>query len=119
MERRIGGNQFGRLDRELQQKHKRHWTSQAIVPFWTGESFLDQDGEIVRLSYSLTEILVDILVQDFPRPRFIEFVAQARGSDDGRAAASHSLGINSGELVSSFLGPGGWDAKENQGITDC
>jgi hypothetical protein len=114
MERRIGGNKFGRLDRELHQKHMRHWTPQTIESFWTGESFLDQDGEVVHLSYSLAEILVDILVQDFPRPRFIEFVAQAHGSDSGQAAANQGLGITLGELVSTFLGPGEWEADPTE-----
>jgi hypothetical protein len=81
MERRFGGNKFGRLDRELLQKHMRHWTTQTIGPFWTGRSFYDEDGEIAHLSYSLAETLVDILAQDFPRSRFIEFVSQSFGSD--------------------------------------
>jgi hypothetical protein len=115
MERRIGGNRFGRLDREMQQKHLRHWTSQTILPFWSGESFLDQDGEIVSLSYGLAEILVDILVQDFPRPRFIAFVAGASRTDSGQTAASKCLGITLGELISCFLGPGEWDAREKKG----
>jgi hypothetical protein len=113
MERRIGGNRFGRLDRELLQKHSRHWTTQTILAFWNGESFLDKDGEIVRLSYSLAETLVDILIQDFSRPKFTKFVSHARGSDGGRAAASQCLGIHLGELVSRFLGPGEWEAKES------
>jgi hypothetical protein len=29
MERRVGGNRHGRLDRELYQKHKEHWSSDA------------------------------------------------------------------------------------------
>jgi hypothetical protein len=108
MERRIGGNQVGRLDRELQEKHAQHWTSKTICFFWGGESFRDQDGEVVHLSYSLAETLVDILVQDFPRSKFIEFVAQARARDGGQAAANQCLGINLGDLVSVFLGPGEW-----------
>jgi hypothetical protein len=106
MERRIGGNKFGRLDRELLQKHIQHWTAQTIGPFWTGRSFYDEDGEIVLLSYSLAETLVDILAQDFPRSRFIEFVSQSHRSDGGQGAAKQCLGISLGELVSTFLGPG-------------
>jgi hypothetical protein len=111
MERRIGGNQFGRLDRELQQKHTRHWTPETIPSFWTGQAFYDEDGEIVRLSYSLSEILVDILVQDFPRPKFAEFLAQAHARDSGQNAANQCFGINLGQLVSTFLGPGDWNYK--------
>jgi hypothetical protein len=117
MERRIGGNKFGRLDRELYEEHRRHWTSQSIVDFWTGKSFHDEDGDVVHLSYNLGEILVDILVQDFPRPRFIEFVTHASASDGGRAAADQCLGINLGDLVSVVLGPGQWD--QNQGTANA
>lgn len=118
LERRIGGNRFGRLDRKMQQKHLHHWTSQTILDFWTGESFLDQDGEIVHLSYSLAEILVDILVQDFPRTHFIAFITQADKTDSGQTAARQCLGITLGELVSNFLGPGGWEANDNKVIAD-
>jgi hypothetical protein len=51
------------------------------------------DGEIVHLSYSLTETLVNILTQDFSKSRFIEFVSQSSRSDGDESAAQHCLGI--------------------------
>lgn len=75
MERKIGGQKHGMLDRELHRKHSNHWSTQTITAFWSGHSFKDPDGEISHLSYSLAEILVDLMVQEFPN--FMEFVARA------------------------------------------
>jgi len=106
MERKIGGKQYGRIDRELHQKHRAYWTTQTILAFWTGESFHDLDGEVVHLSYSLADILVDLLVQEFPN--FMDFVCEADQKDAGLTAAHQCFGIGLNDLVSTFLGSGDW-----------
>jgi hypothetical protein len=111
LEREIGGRRHGRIDREQRRKHQAHWTPKNISTFWRGDSFHDDDGEVVGLSYSLADTLVDLLVQDFPN--FKSFVAEANRSDSGEAAAKNCLGIGLDELAATFLGPGDWSPKPN------
>lgn len=106
MERRIGGKKHGMLDRELHRKHSDYWTPQTITAFWKGKSFKDPDGEVSHLSYSLAEILVDLMVQEFPN--FMEFVAHARHEDAGLAAAKDIFGVDLNDIIATFLGPGDW-----------
>ena len=106
MERRIGGNKQGLLDRDLVQKHRKYWTTETIQGFWAGTSFHDKDGNVIRLNYNMAEILVDLLVQEFPN--FMDFVAHADWKDAGQAAASESFGVTLHEVAETFLGPGEW-----------
>ena len=106
MERKIGGNKSGRLDRELHRKHREYWTPETIVAFWTGDSFDDDEGEVIHLSYSLAETLVDLMVQEFPN--FMNFVAHAHRDDAGRNAAYEVFGVELNEIATVFLGPGDW-----------
>lgn len=106
MERKIGGKKHGKLDRELHGKHRDYWTPETITAFWTGDSFDDIDGEIIRLSYSLADIFVDLLVQEFPN--FTEFVAHANRNDAGQAASQQYFGVSLNDVASTFLGPGDW-----------
>jgi hypothetical protein len=106
MERKIGGNKHGMLDRDLDRKHRNYWTSETIAAFWAGSSFQDTDGKVIHLSYSLAEILVDLLVQEFPN--FMEFVARADNKDAGQAAAVETFGVSLNDIASTFLGPGDW-----------
>jgi len=106
MERKIGGNKSGRLDRDLHRKHREYWTSETIIAFWTGDSFDDDEGEVIHLSYSLAETLVDLMVQEFPN--FMYFVAHAHRDDAGQAAAHEVFSVDLNEIASVFLGPGDW-----------
>ena len=106
MERKIGGRKQGRMDRELHKKHRDYWSSSTIPAFWSGDSFHDVDGEIIHLSYSLADTLVDLLVQEYPN--FLEFVAEAQREDFGETAAEKCFGISLNDLASTFLGPGEW-----------
>jgi hypothetical protein len=108
MERKIGGRKGGTLDRELQRKHHQYWSSETIPAFWNGRSFKNPDGEISHLSYSLAEILVDLMVQEFPN--FMEFVGRANGKDAGQAAAKEVFDVTLNDIASAFLGPGEWTA---------
>lgn len=106
IERKIGGNKGGRLDRDLHRKHREYWTTETIVAFWTGDSFDDDEGEVIHLSYSLAETLVDLMVQEFPS--FMDFVAHAQRDDAGQAAARKVFGVDLNEIAAIFLGPGDW-----------
>ena len=112
MERRIGGKKHGMLDRELQRKHHNYWTKETIAAFWAGSSFKNIDGKVIHLSYSLAEILVDLLVQEFAN--FMEFVARADRKDAGQAASADVLGVSLNDIVSTFLGPGEWAPEKSQ-----
>jgi hypothetical protein len=109
MERKIGGNKHGRLDRELLKKHQDYWSSETIAAFWSGDSFDDHDGEVVGLSYSLADNLVDLAVQEFSN--FGELVHLASREDAGESAAQKCFGISLNDLVATFLGPGDWQPK--------
>lgn len=106
MERKIGGKKHGRIDRDLHKKHRDYWSRKTISAFWTGQSFNDIDGEIIHLSYSLADTLVDLLVQEFPN--FLEFVSEANREDASQSALQKYFGINLSDLISTFLGPGDW-----------
>ncbi len=106
MERRIGGNKQGTLDRDLLQRHRKYWTKETINGFWAGTSFHDKDGAVIHLSYSLAEILVDLLVQEFAN--FMDFVACANWKDAGQAALNENFGVTLNDVAETFLGPGDW-----------
>jgi hypothetical protein len=106
MERKISGNRHGTLDRELDRKHRAYWSPATIPAFWSGASFRNPDGEISHLSYSLAEILVDLMVQEFPN--FMDFVARAKAEDAGQAAAKESFDVSLNDITIAFLGPGDW-----------
>ncbi len=117
MERRIGGSRSGQLDRELHRKHRAYWTAETIGAFWSGDSFHDNDGEVIHLSYSLAATLVDLLVQEFGN--FLDFVTKARRDDAGQAAAQEIFGVDLNEIASTFLGPGDWTSCLAKRPKDC
>ncbi len=106
--RRNGGLSSSRrdmLDRELLRKHRDYWSATTIATFWEGASFHNDDGEVIHLSYSLAEVLVDLLVQEFPN--FMLFVAKAGDEDAGESAAKETLQVSLGDVVAAFSWPRG------------
>ncbi len=93
------------VDQDLVARHARHWNQQNIQSFWAGTSF-DQPGETSELSYSLAEILVNLLSEK--GRDFITFITQADWRDAGQDAALSCLRLDVGDLAASFLGPGNW-----------
>jgi hypothetical protein len=85
-------------------EHRNFWTKERIQYFWAGDSFYDPDAQ--SLSYSLAEILLQMLVGD--HNRFLEFLRHAHYDDAGQTAVLDCLGINLGDAVATFLGPGDW-----------
>jgi hypothetical protein len=109
MERRIGGDKQGGLDRELNRKHRAYWSSETIVAFWSGNSFRNPEGEISHLSYSLAEILIDLMVQEFPN--FMDFVGRADRKDAGQGAIRETFDVSLNDIAAAYLGPGDWISR--------
>jgi hypothetical protein len=63
-------------------------------------------GDDSQLSYSLGEILVNLLSEK--GADFIEFVKAADWRDAGQDAAVNFLGQGLEEFLGGFLGPGNW-----------
>jgi hypothetical protein len=104
LEHRAGSKRFA-LDRELADEHLAHWNEQTIQQFWSGASFYGPD-EGNKLSYSLAEILTNLLSDDWKS--FLQFVLHADYRDAGQDAALQILDRNLGDAVGEFLGPGNW-----------
>ena len=93
------------LDRELAAEHHAFWTEQNIQEFWAGTSFY-RPGDGNKLSYSLGEILVEVLSGQWGD--FLDFVEHADPRDGGQDAALKFLDRCLGDAVGGFLGPGEW-----------
>jgi hypothetical protein len=91
------------LDHELATEHRAHWTEENIQEFWSGASFYVGD-ERNKLSYSLAEILTELLSTDWKV--FIEFVSEADYRDAGQDASLRILNRCLGETIGQFLGAG-------------
>jgi hypothetical protein len=93
------------LDHELRDRHLVFWNPENIQEFWAGLSF-GEPGESNQLSYSLAEILVNLLLSE--SKGFGEFVKHADWRDAGQTAALGILGRDLGETAGTFLGEGNW-----------
>jgi len=93
------------LDHDLRDDHLAFWNSENIQRFWSGVSF-GEPGDSHKLSYSLAEILVNLLL-GFSKD-FVAFVKQAHRNDAGQTAALDALQADLGQTVATFLGPGNW-----------
>ncbi len=90
---------------ELRDQHLAFWNSENIQKFWSGVSFWEA-GDSVKLSYSLAEILIHLLFSY--KGDFGNFVKEARRDDAGQTAALNFIGVDLGQLASTFLGDGNW-----------
>ena len=93
------------LDQELADDLRNYWTEENIQEFWAGTSFR-QPGDAQKLSYSLAEVIVQLLAGG--EGDFKEFLRRASYVDAGQTAALDCLGINLGDALATFLGPGEW-----------
>jgi hypothetical protein len=96
------------LTAELADEHHAHWNEKNIQEFWAGTSFYGPD-EGNKLSYSLGEILVELLCENWGD--FLDFVKNADDRDAGQDAALKCLDRSLGEVAGTFLGPGDWRPK--------
>ena len=93
------------LDHELRDRHLAFWNAGRIQTFWAGVSF-GEPGDSNELSYSLAEILVNLLLSQ--SQGFGEFVKHADWHDAGQTAALDVLGSDLGQIAATFLGEGNW-----------
>ncbi len=93
------------VDHELADRHRAHWNETNIQTFWSGKSY-NLPGDNSDLSYSLGQILVNVLSEE--NPAFIDFVKNADWRDAGQDAAMRTLDRDLGEVLGGFLGPGNW-----------
>jgi len=100
---------------ELAEKHHEFWNEEQIQHFWAGTSF-HEPGDAVQLSYSLAEILVNLLAKN--REDFLAFIRCARREDAGQTAALDCLGTCLGDAAGTFLGEGNW-RPQRKAIKAC
>ncbi len=100
-----GGSRAPVLNADLAEEHHAYWNEQNIQEFWAGTSFYGP-GEVNKLSYSLGEILVELISQNWGD--FLDFVKNADWRDGGQDAALKCLNRCLGEVAGTFLGPGDW-----------
>lgn len=98
--------------------HSNHWNEETIQEFWTGASW-QIPGESHELSYALARLLwlkIETVLAP-PRPKLVEFIAQATGEVAGESAFQEQFDASLGNLVASILGEGSWSpAPEAWGI---
>ncbi len=104
LERMVVGKGYA-FDHEQAEQHRALWNERTIQEFWSGASFYVPD-ERNRLSYALSELLVELLCE--PWERFVRFVQGADVRDAGQDAALQVLERCLGQTVAGFLGPGNW-----------
>ena len=104
IERHLGNHGF-MLDGDLARRHGEFWNPENIQQFWAGFSF-GEPGDSSQLSYSLGEILVELLAENYTA--FLDFVSEADWRDAGQDAAVRILSKDLGTLAEGFLGPGDW-----------
>ena len=114
IERRIVRRPF-LIDSELVERHALHWNKKNIQAFWAGKSF-DVPGDESELSYSLAEILVNLLSEK--GRQFIAFISNADWRDGGQDAAVNVLDSDLGEVLAGFLGAGNW-RPQRRAIAEC
>jgi hypothetical protein len=105
LHRVIAGLERFSLDHDTSARHLTFWSPSNIQEFWAGTSWR-QPGESSELSYSLAEILMQLLLGDWRD--FTQFVQNAHYSDAGQTASMDYLGKDLGEVIAGFLGAGNW-----------
>jgi hypothetical protein len=82
------------LDKDVVDRHAKHWTDKTIQTFWAGTSWYIP-GDSNELSYSLAEILLTLLAEE--GHSLIEFIKHADWHDAGEDAALNFLGKDLGD----------------------
>jgi hypothetical protein len=96
---------------ELAERHHEFWNEENIQAFWAGTLFFEP-GDANELSYSLAEILLNLIAQDFGN--WLDFVARAHHDDAGQTAALDCFGKGLGEVAGTFLGEGDWQPSRQK-----
>jgi hypothetical protein len=93
------------LDGDLKERHLAFWNPTNIQKFWSGVSFREA-GDSNELSYSLAEIVLNLLVE--ASDTLPAFVQAARWEDAGQDAALAVMGKDLGQVMATFLGEDNW-----------
>jgi hypothetical protein len=112
MQERITGYSFFHLDRELARRHRDHWSRTGLTEFWMGRAHKDPEGQ--ELSYNLSQVFTRRIASDWPT-RFMLFIRDAKRADAGNASAMEHLGVELKSIAESFLGPGDWACRTEDG----
>jgi hypothetical protein len=112
MERAICGTDAYPLDRELRDRHVKHWNPQTIQQFWSGKSW-DIPGDSSELSYSLAQLLWQTIESELHAPpeALMAFIASARYDTGGEESFQMIFDLGLGDLVTEFLGEGKWEPR--------
>ena len=102
------------LDYELKERHLAFWNLDNIQKFWSGISW-QEPGESNELSYSLAEIVLNLLLEQ--RGDWGAFLKQADWRVAGQIAAVECLGVDLGTVMSAFLGEGDWRPSRKAMVT--
>jgi hypothetical protein len=114
-ERTIAQGRQTILDHELRDRHLAFWNAENIQKFWSGVSF-GEPGDSNELSYSLAEIIVNLLLGQ--SGNFGEFVMHADWYDAGQTAALDVFGSDLGQTAGTFLGEGNWRPRR-KAMVEC
>ncbi len=101
-----------KLDREIYERHKRHWNPESIQDFWSGRSWRIP-GDSFELAYGLAYVLwhkMEVDVQT-SSDQFAAFLLGAHFHDGGQAAYKDVFDHSLFELATGFLGPGEWEPR--------
>ena len=102
-----GGIRRSILDADLAELHHAYWNSQTIQEFWAGTSF-HKDPDSQKLSYSLAEIMITLMIQDHGWDNVLKFVESATRVDAGLDSSFKYLNRPIDVIAKEFLGPGDW-----------
>jgi hypothetical protein len=114
-DRRMAERSAPIIDHDLRDRHLAFWNAVNIQKFWSGVSFREP-GDSNELSYSLAEILVNLLVGH--SADFVAFLKQADRNDAGQTAAVDVLESDLGQVATTFLGEGDW-RPNRKAILEC
>ncbi len=104
-ERAVASTRHPVLDHEREERHLAFWTRENIQEFWAGVSF-KKPGDSNHLSYNLAEIVLTLLQEQ--NGDWVTFLNTAHWRDAGQTAAIECLGVDLGNVLSTFLGGGDW-----------
>ncbi len=99
-------------DRDDLARHRAYWNAESVQDFWSGASW-GQANAGFSLSYGLAAEIFDALQKKHQRSpeAFRAFLREAHRRDAGAEAAKRHLGMDLGDLVEDFLGPGEWSPQ--------
>ncbi len=109
---KVAGDFPEKMTRELEQEHQLWWNRDTIQEFWIGSSFLGPDDR-QGLSYSLSKLLTNRLVKEFPES-FAHFVKAASATDAGESALWKTCRLSLSQCVSDLFGNQDWSPRPNE-----